>query len=1236
MEKQALNMQRTDSQRRDVLLFLLMLSTGVCTLLGDGKGGHILRSLWCLCQLVQLPLLFFALGSWFREKVDTIARAGRLGVGLVLLYGAQKTMIFWAGAIRQTQPEFALLNASDPSWLFLALAACLPLGLWLDRWHKRGLMLACAAVLGCVAGCCPVLGDFLALSRFAAFFPFFLLGRWADWEQVEQKLCRRRIKLVGVILLAMGLGACLVVTGPIFAQRTLLQGNAAHPALWGGALRLIQYAAAVVLGGALLARLPRRLPRLAKLGRYWPAPWFWLPPLLCLCGNSWLLPKIAGGTRLILQAILVCCLLVLVLSNRWAEAPLRAIVRLPGELTGQNWGRLRTRPNRLYWRSFLVVFLILLTAFSSYFIANNRSMIWMPDGQNLYFTILCYTRDYIAQVFQTLVTQHQLVLPQWDFSIGQGSGVMTVFHFNPLFLLAVLTPASWMEGVYGAVTVLQIGCAGLAFTVYCRSIEKRAPLPVLVGSVVYAFSGFVIFTAAKHIYFITFMVIYLPLILAGCERWLRKRKWGLFVGMIFLAMVGGYYYAFINTLLMAVYLIIREIAVHRTKVKRIVVDLLQLVGLYLWGFALALVVFLPSILSFFDSSRSDVTGSTFDFLYPAKHYLQIFLTMVGNNPSGTYWVRLGFAGVVFSAAVVLFLRWRDRALAPLRVGALVLFACLCVPLMGKIFNGFGYVTNRWSYGFAFCMALIVVCLLPRLVELRVWEQVTLAAVTAGYIAAVCWLESSRDGIEWQAMVLLALVTLTVILASHWNNHRIGQGCVALVTVAAVLVNLFLFYDPTSSQALERYMPTGKAEETVEHSAEAVASDLEQDGFGRVEVEGNRSNRFCLTGGYGTMSYWSVLDANLVSSYLDFDLNTVRQSYAVWGLDERASLCALSSVKYFVGKDQEKDGTAVNLQPYGFQAVGKEGNLAIYQNQYALPVGYTYSSYQTWSDYAALSPLDRQQAVLQNVVVEDADEAQVSGDLTQKQPTITSKSVPWTVVKSKHAQLEGKTIQVKKADGSITLDFRGTADAETYVYLKNLTMEDGEKSESIVRVSGNSVAKKSCVYESDSLYHFQRDGVTFNLGYSVNGLRRCRISFEHPGTYSFDDLQVVCLPMEDYVRDVTERGQTTLQNVAEENGTVSGTIHLADTQLLTLSIPYRDSWTVTVDGKPVKNILRVNGMYIGVLLEPGDHTVTAQYQLPGLKISGVVSGTALVLSVCIWVGGAVRHRSRQGGKRRRQR
>ena len=145
-------------------------------------------------------------------------------------------------------------------------------------------------------------------------------------------------------------------------------------------------------------------------------------------------------------------------------------------------------------------------------------------------------------------------------------------------------------------------------------------LPVLTGAVIYACSGFVIFTAAKHIYFMTFFVIYLPLILAGCERWLRQRKWGTFVVMIFLAMIGGYYYAFVNTLLMAIYLVIRQISVHKTRFKVIFKELFQLVGLYLWGFALSLVIFLPSVVGFFSSSRSDVSKSAFDLFYKVGYY----------------------------------------------------------------------------------------------------------------------------------------------------------------------------------------------------------------------------------------------------------------------------------------------------------------------------------------------------------------------------------------------------------------------------------------------------------------------------------------------------------------------------------------------------------------------------------------------------------------------------------------
>ena len=417
-----------------------------------------------------------------------------------------------------------------------------------------------------------------------------------------------------------------------------------------------------------------------------------------------------------------------------------------------------------------------------------------------------------------------------------------------------------------------------------------------------------------------------------------------------------------------------------------------------------------------------------------------------------------------------------------------------------------------------------------------------------------------------------------------------------------------------------------------NSAEAAASHIKDDGFWRAEVEGNRCNRFCLTGGYGTMSYWSVLDGNLVDYYLDFDLNSVRQSYAVWGLDERASLCAASSVKYFVGKATDDDGKAKNYAPYGFEAVGKDGKFTIYQNKYALPVGYTYTGYLTRSAYDKLSPLERQQALLQCVILPDDQAETVKEALTETKPKLSTQEVPWTLKEQKDARLKDNAIVVKKAGGSVTLTFTGKADCETYVYFKNLEMTKSKTDDCTMTVSGNGVGKKTNLYREGSLYTFQRDGVTFNLGYSADGVKQCKVTFDAKGTYTFDALQVVCLPMADYVRDVTALGEVTMEDAKEEAGSVSGSVTLTDTRMLTLSIPWQKGWTVRVDGQKA-DAIRVNGMYTGVLLQPGTHTIEATYQIPGLKPGAVVSAVALVggVAVVIW---AKRRRKRGGARVRR--
>lgn len=87
---------------------------------------------------------------------------------------------------------------------------------------------------------------------------------------------------------------------------------------------------------------------------------------------------------------------------------------------------------------------------------------------------------------KTLWATHQLVLPQWDFAIGQGASILSVFHINPLFLLAVVTPYRWMELVYNAVTVMQIPLAAGVYRVLLQCGETEV-LPVLTGAVLRLF-----------------------------------------------------------------------------------------------------------------------------------------------------------------------------------------------------------------------------------------------------------------------------------------------------------------------------------------------------------------------------------------------------------------------------------------------------------------------------------------------------------------------------------------------------------------------------------------------------------------------------------------------------------------------------------------------------------------------------------------------------------------------------
>ena len=479
-----------------MLLAALLVTAGLCALPDSGETGRVLQALWCFLSLFQLPLLFLLVGSWSRRRAETLPQTGRLAAGFLILWAVEEALIFWAGVPGGT-PRYVLAGDGGGGWVFLAVAGCLLAGALLDRYIPERLepvgwlaALLVSGALGCLAGGWGVLGRFWCLDRMLAFLPFFLLGRRVQLERLMALLDRRGAQIAGGVMLAAALAVCLLLPGRVYACASLLRGDAGEIRFWDLFLRLGQYAVSLALVCALLSLtallLRQRGPRGRKdrwfhrLEERWMAVWFWMCPGLTLVRTA--LPGGRGLAALVLLP--VCALLGVFVGGRGLPAlPVERLLALPGELVDGPEGR----PNqslsdrvrdRTFRRAFCTVFLVVVTAFASYFEEHQLSMVWSPDGQNLYLTIMYYSRDYVVEAVRNLLHSGRLVLPQWDFSIGQGSSVLSVFHFNPLFLLTLLAPYRWMEGMYSFITLLQLPLAGLAFVAYCRTIERREPLPL--------------------------------------------------------------------------------------------------------------------------------------------------------------------------------------------------------------------------------------------------------------------------------------------------------------------------------------------------------------------------------------------------------------------------------------------------------------------------------------------------------------------------------------------------------------------------------------------------------------------------------------------------------------------------------------------------------------------------------------------------------------------------------------
>ena len=102
----------------------------------------------------------------------------------------------------------------------------------------------------------------------------------------------------------------------------------------------------------------------------------------------------------------------------------------------------------------------------------------------------------------------------------------------------------------------------------------------------------------------------------------------------------------------------------------------------------------------------------------------------------------------------------------------------------------------------------------------------------------------------------------------------------------------------------------------------------------------------------------------------------------------------------------------------------------YRCQDALPVGYTYDSYISREAYEKMSVTEKQQALLQGVVLEESS-------LPETETEFTDQELSYTVTEGRGCRLEDGKITVTEEGAKLKLSFQGMEESETYLITEGL-------------------------------------------------------------------------------------------------------------------------------------------------------------------------------------------------------
>ncbi|HLU23503.1 MAG TPA: YfhO family protein [Bacillaceae bacterium] len=712
-------------------------------------------------------------------------------------------------------------------------------------------------------------------------------------------------------------------------------------------------------------------------------------------------------------------------------------------------------------------------------------------------------------------------------------------------------------------------------------------VPSFVGATIYG-TSVIYFRHVQYWEFFADAMIWLPILLFGIEKIIREKKAGWFITAVAISVFDNFYFAYINFLLAAIYIIFRWIIPFSCKEQHIFHQVKQYILGGLCGIGIGAVSFIPAVYGYLNNYRPSYDGPIPLFAFPDNILLD-----------GRIIVLPAFSII----CLFLFALFKNRIYR--------FFSCLTIltifmhysAMVASIFNGFSAPQYRWEYFMAYVAGALVAISLSNLHRVSKKGLIlsglfTLCAYLYFYNLTDLTIESLYN-FNIAYLVIPAAITIIIVVMYGINHNKVYHTILPILLISS---SIFISYG-------YQKVKLSHAGTKNEVSAEVIVGDTyngpdtnsliskikkyENDPFYRIEWMYPTRNNTPITQRFnGFSAYSSILNKDLLYFYyFNLDIDMGRESLSRYGtLGDRSNLYSILGGKYYIS---HKGDTSI---PFGFEKAFTSGDYIAYQNKNILPFIRTTRTVFAEKDLANSSPIAKEHAMIKGVIL----------------PTSSSNSpIPKNEDLLKYVEIipigstyHNGVLHVKSEMGGIDLviDDRNPSIKDYYVSFFIKSLEKDHFFE--LSVNDYKTSRKSNM----SIYR------TGDNDLSIRIAADDKISFRMPeGKYKLANLKLFG---EDY--EVLESAKEDVQDQPHIPMSISGNVininynNGTEETYMMVPIPYEKGWQVYINGSE-KKVWKANYAFIGIELEEGENEIRLVYYPPYFFISLWISILSLLLA-----------------------